>query len=144
MLLSLRELVVLTGLGPFEASIHAFSLAVLTLLTTLKVEEVFNPSWHVIFIPLYIALGVTVYYDTILYIRMFSFGWKESKRFLLYMLLMNALGIVLVLLAEYYVAEYLDGRAESSALIVTLSLLFMYLFVRLPLAFRANRYLYHF
>ncbi len=140
MLLSLRELVVWTGLGPFEASVHAFSLAILSLLLTLRVEDVFNPSWHVIFIPLYAALGITTYYDIILYIRMFSFGWKESKRFLLYILLMNLLGVGVLLATEVVVAEYLDGRAAPATLVVFIALIFGYLLARMPLAFRALKH----
>ncbi len=144
MLLSLRELVVWTGLGPFEVSIHSFSLAVFTLLVTLRAEGVFSPPWHILFSPLYVALGLTAYYDAILYIRMFSFAWKKSRRPILYMLLTSVIGLGLLLATEYNIAEFLDGRAESGTLVTFLCLIFLYLLARMPLAFKALSYTYSF
>lgn len=135
----MRELVVWTGLGPFEASVHSFALCVFTLLTTLREEGILSASWHVIFIPMYIALAIVLYYDVVLYIRMSTYTWNlHPKKFLMYVIGMNALGLGLLLFAEVAVANFLDGNPPSSGalMVLALTLLLGYLFVRMFLVFR--------
>ena len=139
MLLSLRELIVWTGLGPFEVSIHSFALFVFTLLTILRVEGVFSPSWHIIFIPLYVALGITVCYDLILYIRMAVYGWQRVRRFLLFVTAANAVGLAVLLFVEFSIADFLDGRTDSVTVVFSLCTVLGYLVFRIPFAFRALR-----
>ena len=146
MILSLRELIVWTGLGRFEASLHSFALAVFMILTMLRVEGVFSSSWHVVFIPLYVALGLTVYYDLILYIRMVAFVWKSDikKSFLLLMLLTTLAGIGLLLFAEYSIADFLDRREDSSTMVLALTFLLAYLFGRMVFVYRTVKRLPYF
>lgn len=139
MILSMRELVVWTGLGPFEVSVHSFALCVFALLTTLRVEGILSTSWHVIFIPMYVALAIVLYYDVVLYIRMSTYTWNlHPKKFLMYVIGMNALGLGLLLFAEVAVANFLDGNPPSSGalMVLALTLLLGYLFVRMFLVFR--------
>lgn len=139
MILSMRELVVWTGLGPFEVSVHSFALCVFALLTTLRVEGILSASWHVIFIPMYVALAIVLYYDVVLYIRMSTYTWNlHPKKFLMYVIGMNALGLGLLLFVEVAVANFLDGNPPSSGalMVLALTLLLGYLFVRMFLVFR--------
>lgn len=139
MLLSMRELVVWTGLGPFEVSVHSLALCVFTLLTTLRVEGIISSSWHIVFIPLYTGLVINLYYDIVLYMRMSVYSWKlHPKKFLVYIIAMNALGLGLLLFAEVSIADFLDGSSSSSRALVVMSLtlLLAYLLARMLLVFR--------
>lgn len=139
MLLSMRELVVWTGLGPFEVSVHSLALCVFTLLITLRVGAIISSSWHIIFIPLYTGLAINLYYNIVLYMRMSVYSWKRHpKKFLVYIIAMNALGLGLLLFAEVSIANFLDGNSPSArALMVTsITLLLGYLLVRMLLVFR--------
>lgn len=62
------ESVIWIGLGPSEVSVHTaqFAVCVFTLLTTLSFEGILSSSLHVIFIPMYVALAIILYYDVVL------------------------------------------------------------------------------
>lgn len=144
MLLSLRELIVWTGLSTFEVSLHCFALCIFTILTTLRVEGLLDASWHVIFIPLYVALATMIYYDIILYLRMATFMWKNpehhGRRYICYMIAASTVVAGMLVFAEYSVADFLDNsNRPSSSLILSLTLLLGYFFFRMLLTFRALR-----
>ena len=138
MLLSLQELKVWTGLGPFEAALHSFALLIFTFLTTLQLEGVVDTSWHAIFSPLYVALGIHSYYTTVLSVRMLTWGLRHtSKRALLYIIVSSALGIGLLIYVEFSIAGFLNGDINKSSLITSVVLLICYLLARIVLVFRA-------
>lgn len=138
MLLSLQELIVWTGLGPFEAALHSFALLIFTFLTTLQLEGVVDTSWHAIFSPLYVALGIHSYYATVLSVRMLTWGLRHtSKRALLYIIVSSALGIGLLIYVEFSIAGFLNGDINKSSLITSVVLLICYLLARIVLVFRA-------
>ena len=135
----MRELVVWTGLGPFEVSVHSLALCVFTLLTTLWVEGIIASSWHLIFIPLYTGLAINLYYDIVLYMRMSVHSWKlHPKKFLVYIIGMNAFGLGLLFFTEVSIANFLDASSPSSRALVVMSLtlLLAYLLTRMVLVFR--------
>ena len=140
MLLSLREFTVWTGAGPFEAFLHCLGLLLFTILTVLRVEGQISSSWHVVMTPLYIALGTTVYFNVILYLRMALSMWKRSKRRLWAVMMVVGLpGPGVLLFAEYSLADFLDGGSSSSSsmLVTSVCLLLGYLFVRAGFTYRA-------
>ena len=139
MLLSLRELIVWTGLGPFEVALHSFSLLVFTLLVTLRLELEAGTSWHAIFSPLYVALGLHAYFLAVLSSRMVAWEAKKSRNKALVALVIvcGAFGIGFLLYAEYSVANYLNGGSDGiDQIIASFSLLATYLFARSMLLLR--------
>ena len=148
MLLSHRELITWTGLGGFEASLHCFALCILSILSTLRLTNTLDISWHTIFIPLYTALVLTVHYNIVLFIRLVWYvkkkAWrKKEKRLTIFLIIFNAVGIVLLFFLEYSIAEYLE-RAQShsntdygSTLATTLTLFLGYLLARMVLVHRS-------
>ena len=146
MLLSLRELITWTGLGPFEASLHCFALCLVSILSTLRLTDTLNTSWHVVFTPLYLALALTVHFNIVLFIRMVWYvkeeSWrKNEKRLLATIIIFNAIGIVLLSSMEYSIAEYLERGNDptstiSSGLIVTVTLFLGYMLARMYLVHR--------
>lgn len=138
MLLSLQELIVWTGLGPFEVALHSFALLIFTFLTTLQLEGVVDTSWHAIFSPLYVALGIHSYYTTVLSVRMLTWGLRHtSKKALLYIIVSSALGIGLLIYVEFSIAGFLNGDTNKSSLITSVVLLICYLLARIVLVVRA-------
>ena len=146
MLLSLRELITWTGLGPFEASLHCFALCLVSILSTLRLTDTLNTSWHVIFIPLYLALALTVHFNIVLFIRMVWYikeeSWrKNEKRLVATIIIFNAIGIILLSSMEYSVAEYLERGNNlnsdiSSGVIVAVSVFLGYMLARMYLVHR--------
>ena len=127
-----------TGLGPFEAALHSFALLIFTFLTTLQLEGVVDTSWHAIFSPLYVALGIHSYYTTVLSVRMLTWGLRHtSKRALLYIIVSSALGIGLLIYVEFSIAGFLNGDINKSSLITSVVLLICYLLARIVLVCRA-------
>ena len=139
MLLSQRELTVWTGFGPFEIALHSFGFLIFTCLATLQLEGVISSSWHAIFSPLYVALGLHVYYLIIVSTRMGT--WcvqcsRKSKGAVAIITSFSFFGVGLLLYVEYITATYLDGVAGSSNLIIAHTLFMGYLFFRLLLVYR--------
>ena len=143
MLLSHRELISWTGLGPFEASLHCFALCLISILSTLRLTNTLNVSWHVIFIPLYVTMALTVHYNVVLSIRLVWYikkkVWrKREKRLTVALIIFNAVGMVLLFFLEYSLAEYLErGSDYSTGLATTLALVLGYLFGRMFLVHRS-------
>ena len=149
MLLSHRELITWTGLSPFEASLHCFALSFLSILSTLRLTNTVDVSWHTIFIPLYVAVGLTVHYNVILFIRLVWYvrkrTWrKREKRLTVFLIISNAVGIVLLFFLEYSMAEYLERRQSNSdttdygnILATTVTLFLGYLFARMFVVHRS-------
>ena len=148
MLLSQRELITWTGLGLFEASLHCFALCLLSILSTLRLTNAIDVSWHTVFIPLYTAVGLTVHYNVVLFIRLVWYvmkkTWeKKDKRLTLSLTIFNSVGIVLLFFLEYSMAEYLERSVADSdedyggTLATTLTLFLGYLFARIFLVHRS-------
>lgn len=148
MLLSQRELITWTGLGLFEASLHCFALCLLSILSTLRLTNTLAVSWHAVFIPLYVAVGLTVHYNVVLFIRLVWYvrkkSWKKKdKRLTVSLIISNTVGIVLLFSLEYSLAEYLERSVSNSdedygsTLATTLTLFLGYLFARIFLVHRS-------
>lgn len=148
MLLSQRELITWTGLGLFEASLHCFALCLLSILSTLRLTNALDISWHTVFVPLYVAVGLTVHYNVVLFIRLVWYvmkkTWeKKDKRLTVSLIIFNFVGIVLLFFLEYSMAEYLERNMSDSnedygsALATTLTLFLGYLFARIFLVHRS-------
>ena len=121
------------GIGPFEAFLHSLGLLIFTLLLTLRVESVIESSWHVIFIPLYLALSLDTYYNIILFTRMiaYSFDTHYNRVFDGIYLVLLVIRIAVLTYLEIQIANVLDGSADISTLIAPLILVFVYLSGRL-------------
>ena len=149
MLLSQRELITWTGLGLFEASLHFFALCFLSILSTLRLTNTLDISWHTAFVPLYIAVALTVHYNLVLFIRLVWYvrkkTWtKKDKRLTSSLIIFNCVGIALLFFLEYSMAEYLERRALDSpggdygrTLATALTLFLGYLFARVFLVHRS-------
>ena len=147
MILSIRELVTWTGLGPFEASLHCFALCLVSILSTLRLTDNLHTSWHAVFVPLYAALALTVHFNVVLFIRMVWYIKKESwrrreKKLTALIVVFNVVGLVLLFLLEYVIAEYLEQGSDSASnhdrgLITMVSLFFGYFVARLFVVHRS-------
>lgn len=133
MLLSMREMVVWLGVGPFEAFLHSMGLLFFVLLLTLRVEQVVTGTWHVVFIPLYTALTLDAYYNAIQFTRIINFvvRMKENIFFSIFHFVMLLIRIALLVYAEIETANVLDGSSEPEYLIVPCVLIFCFLVFRL-------------
>ena len=142
MLLSLEELIVWTGLGPFEVALHSLGLLVFVCLATLQLEGVFSASWHAVFSPLYVALGLHLYYLTIVSVRMAVWGFqppRPAKKALICLAGISFVGVGVLLYAEYSFAAYLNGAETPDNLISSLSIVLVYLITRLCFVYRTLR-----
>lgn len=142
MLLSIRELITWTGVGPFEVAVHCLSLSLFSILAVLRIEDVITSTWHSVFIPLYVATAINFYYDVILFIRMTDLALnshsRKMKRFVVFLVLANLLGLSLLIFMEQSIAEYLDIGGGYHAVLVTAVTLFLgYFFVRLFFVYRS-------
>ena len=140
MLLSLREMIVWLGLGPFEAFLHSLGLLVFSLLLTLRVEGVISDgtSWHVVFSPLYVAIAVDTYFNMLMYTRMAANAYDYSRDvvFVVLYLALVLLRIALTLYTEVEIARVLDGTAEVDALVAPVVMDVTYLSLRITPLFR--------
>lgn len=137
MLLSLQELIVWTGAGPFEVALHSFAFLIFTFLTTLQVEGAVSTSWHAIFSPLYVALALHVYYLTVLSSRMTVWGYPNtSKKMLMFVIPVSFIGAGLLFYVEYSTAGFLDGTVNQANLFTSYVGLIVYLFVRMFFVYR--------
>ena len=140
MLLSMHEMIVWLGLGPFEAFLHSLGLTVFSLLVTLRVHGVIDPStsWQLVFIPLYAAMVLDAYFNAILYTRMVSYAYqmKTARVFsgVYVCMVLARLGIFMYL--EVEVARVLDKLTTTESLIPPLLLAMLYLSLRLVLLSR--------
>lgn len=134
MLLSLREMVVWLGIGPFEAFIHSLGGLVFVLLLTLKVEGALDSSWYLVFSPLYVALAMDAYFHVIQCTRFLGFivNNKTNIKFFIFHVILLVLRIGLILYLEIILANFLeDGSSNVISLVPPLLLSFFYLVFRL-------------
>lgn len=137
MLLSLQELIVWIGVGPFEVALHSFAFLIFTCLATLQVEGVVSTSWHAIFSPLYVALVLHAYYLAIVSSRMTIWGHSNtSKKMLIFVIPMSFVGAGLLFYVEYSTAGFLDGTLNQPNLFTSYVGLIIYLFVRMFFVYR--------
>ena len=143
MLLSLQELIVWTGLGPFEVALHSLGLLLFTLLSTLRAEEIISASWHAVFSPLYVALALHLYHLSIVFVRMAVWGFQTTRSAkktlaaaLIFLLSTNLIGVTVLLFVEYATAAFLNDGGSPDVLISSLALLLVYLVARLCFVYR--------
>jgi hypothetical protein len=138
MLLSLREMVVWLGLGPFEAFIHSTGAVFFILLLTLQVENALNTSWHVIFIPLYVAMIIDCYYSVIQFTRivLYAIDNRENIRFAIFYFFLLIIRLGTMLYAEIEIANFLNGSTTITSIVPPFALFFFYLLFRLIPIFR--------
>ena len=140
MLLSMHEMVVWLGLGPFEAFLHSFGLLIFSLLLTLRVHGVIDPSstWHLVFTPLYVAIVLDTYFNAVLYTRMVSHAYqtRSARVFTGFYLIMVLSRLAIFMYAEVEVARLLDGSATGQSLIPPLVVLVTYFSLRMVLLSR--------
>ena len=140
MLLSLQELIVWTGLGPFEVALHSIGLLIFTCLLTLQLETVIDTSWHAVFSPLYVALGLHVYYLVVVSARMATWCVQRARKSTAAVVIITSasfFGAGLLFYVEYAIASYLDGTIEQQHLQASLTTFIAYLFIRLIVVYRA-------
>jgi len=78
MLFSLRELVQWLGFATFEIFLHGLALLVFSVLLVLKVDSEASPlSWWVVFVPFFVADGLSTYFTAIVSVRLFQDGEKR-------------------------------------------------------------------
>ncbi len=139
-MLLLREMVVWLGIGPFEGAVHSLGLLVFSILLTLKVEMVINSTWHLLFLPLYMALFIDAYYNAILVTRMALYSVKKASNrvFSVGYSAMTILRLAVLLYFEIQTATYLNSPSTTagSIIIPPLTLLLMYLSLRFLLLYR--------
>ena len=141
MLLSLQELIVWTGVGPLEVALHSFGLLVFTCLLTLQLERVIDTSWHAVFSPLYVALGLHVYYLVIVSARMVTWCAQRARKSAAAVAIITSLSFIgagLLFYIEYTIAGYLEGVLERQHLIASLTIFISYLFLRLLIVYRSH------
>lgn len=146
MLLSFQELIVWIGVGSFEVAIHSVGFLVFTILLAVRVEgeALTTACWHTIFTPLYVAIGLHIYFTLTLFVRMLaivysfsqaSFKWKRLS-VPLYIVTCNCIGLGAMFFVEHSIASYLDELKATQSLIISIVVFFVYLFARLILVFK--------
>ncbi|XP_039256667.1 transmembrane protein 203-like [Styela clava] len=114
MLLANKDVIKWLGFSSFEIFIQLSCLLVCTILIMCKVElESFaDISWWRIFIPMFAADGMTLYFSTIVFIRTFHKGnHKEAFRRVLWVSLL----LVLLFLFKMLLCQLLEGAKKTSA-----------------------------
>lgn len=140
MLLSMHEMVVWLGLGPFEAFLHSLGFVVFSFLVTLRAHEVIDSSatWHLIFIPLYTAVVIDAYFNAILYTRMVSYAYRmrQARVFSGLYVVMVLARLSILLYGEVEIARLLDQATTADSLLPPLVMATCYLSLRLILLSR--------
>ena len=136
MLISMKEVVAWTGTGPFEISFHAMSWLWFTILLMLKVEDVWDISYYHVFIPLFAAVGIHLFFLTILITKFVLSGHKTHAVTYITLLLLVLPLLSMLLLAEVQISQYLENGDDDDnlegftiATSIFISLLFLSIFV---------------
>ena len=139
MLLSMKEVVAWSGAGPFEISVHVMSWLWFTIFLLLKVEDVWNISYHHVFIPPFVAIGVHFFFLIILVTK---FIIQEPKKYVIYITLLLLILPVLsmLLFAEIELSRYLESGSDNDldGFIVAMSIFFSILFFSIFVMFRTT------
>lgn len=135
----MKEAVAWTGAGPFEISVHAMSWLWFTIFLLLKLEDVWNISYHHVFIPPFAAIGMHLFFLVILVTK---FVIKNPKKYVVYVtLLLLILPLLSMLLfAEIEISRYLENGNENDldGFIVAMSIFFAILFFSIFVMFRTT------
>ena len=105
-----------TAIGPFEWSLHALGACVALALAALKVEGVLEVDWDKVMLPLYVAVGLHLYFSALLFARLFIF-YKTSGRKSIWLLVNcgTASAILsLLLFTEVALSRYLEAPTEDN------------------------------
>jgi len=136
MLMSMKEVVAWTGTGPFEISFHAMSWLWFTVLLLLKVEDVWDISYYHVFIPLFAAVGIHIFFLAILVTKFVLLRHNRTHAVTYITLLLLILPLLsMLLLAEIQISHYLEKDDDDSlegftiAASIFISLLFLSMFV---------------
>ena len=133
--MSMKEVVAWTGTGPFEISFHAMSWLWFTILLMLKVEDVWDISYYHVFIPLFAAVGMHLFFLTILLTKFVLVGHKAHAVTYVTLLLLVLPLLSTLLLAEIQISHYLEEGNDDNlegftiAASIFISLLFLSIFV---------------
>lgn len=130
----MKEAVAWTGIGPFEISVHAMSWLWFTVFLLLKLEGVWDISYHHVFIPPFVAIGVHFFFLIILVTK---FIIRDPKKYVIYITLLLLILPVLsmLLFAEIEISRYLESGDDNDldgfivATSIFLSILFFSIFV---------------
>lgn len=115
---SIDAVVAWTAIGPFEWSLHALGACLALVLSALKSELGLN--WDKVFLPLYIAAGLHLYFAAMLFARLFIF-YKPSKRKTLWLVVNCGTAITilsLLLFTELTLSRYLDAPSEDGLILL--------------------------
>ena len=139
MLISMKETVAWTGAGPFEISVHAMSWLWFTIFLLLKLENVWDISYHHVFIPPFVAIGTHFFFLIILVTK---FIIQEPKKYVIYitLLLLILPLLAMLLFAEVEISRYLESGDENDldGFIVAMSILLSILFFSIFVMFRTT------
>ena len=109
MLLTLKEVVYLLGMTVFELWIYIISFIIFTIFLTLKLEQVWDISWWVIFTPLFTCNGLHAYFATIVFIRLYL---DQDLRVAALRLLWSGLLVALIFIFQILLCKKLEGEID--------------------------------
>lgn len=138
MLFSLRELVQWLGFATFELFLHLLALLLFSVLVALRVDLLTpQPSWWLVFVPLFAADGLGTYFTAIVSIRLY----RENERRLAVLRLLWVLTVLsLKLVCEVLLCQKLaeQDRARDLWYGLIVSPLFILLQLLMIRACRVN------
>lgn len=117
---SIDAVVAWTAIGPFEWSLHALGASLVLVLAALKNDGLVALNWDKVFLPLYIAAGLHLYFSALLFARLFIF-YKPSRRKTLWLAVncVTATTILsLLLFTEIALSRYLDAPSEDALVLL--------------------------
>lgn len=117
---SIDAVVAWTAIGPFEWSLHALGACLTLALSALKNDGVLALNWDKVFLPLYIAAGLHLYFSALLFARLFIF-YKPSRRKTLWLVINCGTAttiLSLLLFTEIALSRYLDAPSEDSLVLL--------------------------
>ena len=117
---SIDAVVAWTAIGPFEWSLHALGACVSLVLSALRNDGLVPLNWDKVFLPMYIAAGLHLYFSAILFARLFIF-YKPSKRKTLWLVINCGTAttiLSLILFTEIALSRYLDAPSEEGLVLL--------------------------
>jgi len=124
MLFTLKELQKWLQITIFEIALMLTSLLVFTILVALKLENIISITWWEIFIPLYVSDTLMVYFDFIVFIKLYLVGEKSLavKR-----IIVNGIIILLMIIYKVLLCQQLEHAREMKYAVIH-SPLFIFIF----------------
>lgn len=113
---SLDAVTAWTAIGPFEWSLHALGACVALALAAFKIDGVLELDWDEVMLPLYVAVGLHVYFSALLFTRLFVF-YKPSRRKMTWLVVNCGTATIilfLLLFTEVALSRYLEAPSAES------------------------------